>query len=495
MHTPAAEIRRLGPALILARVAGTSAIAKMELFTAPSDGGRGWIAGPSAGMHQRRMKTLPATTWNDILGHFRVNHSELVRGWFNDLEPVELDGGIVRIRTANEAQARYLDRHCRLPLTEAAQAATGRLVSVAFDIAEPSNGRAEGSLAEHLTELPINQDFTFDNFVTGPCNRLAHAAALAITEEPGRVYNPYFIHGAVGLGKTHLLQAICQSIRQRRPESRCSYISCETFANHFIEAVECGSLNQFRYRYRHVDVLVIDDIQFLAERERSQEEFFHTFNTLHQSQRQIILSADCAPGEIPSLEERLISRFNSGLVALVDRPCFETRMAIVRKKAKLRAIEVPEEVIREIASVVDTNIRELEGALTRVDAMSQTQGGRITLELAKAALRTSRRGTVGIPTILEAVAERFNLKVSDLQSKRRSKSVAFPRHLCMYLARRLTGQSLEAIGGYFGGRDHTTVLHASRTIGERMEKEPELRETVERLAAEVQNGVAHPSSV
>jgi chromosomal replication initiator protein len=258
--------------------------------------------------------------------------------------------------------------------------------------------------------------------------------------------------------------------------------------------VECGSLNQFRYRYRHVDVLVIDDIQFLAERERSQEEFFHTFNTLHQSQRQIVLSADCAPGEIPSLEERLISRFNSGLVALMDRPCFETRMAIVGKKAKLRAIEVPEEVIREVASALDTNIRELEGALTRLDALSQTQGGKITLELAKAALRTPQRGPVAIPTILEAVAERFSLKVSDLQSKRRSKSVTFPRHLCMYLARRMTGQSLEAIGGYFGGRDHTTVLHASRLIGDRMEQEPELRETVERLAAEVRNGAGHLSA-
>jgi chromosomal replication initiator protein len=441
------------------------------------------------------MSTLAATTWNDILGHFRVNHAELVRGWFSDLRPAEVDGGVVRIRAANEAQVRYLDRHCRLPLTEAAQAATGRLVTLAFDAtdAEQGNGRVDAR-GEPLSELPINPEFTFENFVTGPCNRLAHAAALAVSEEPGRVYNPYFIHGAVGLGKTHLLQAICQSVRQRRPDSRCSYLSCETFTNHFIEAVECGSLNQFRYRYRHVDVLVIDDIQFLAERERSQEEFFHTFNTLHQSQRQIVLSADCAPGEIPSLEERLISRFNSGLVALMDRPCFETRMAIVGKKAKLRAIEVPEEVIREVASALDTNIRELEGALTRLDALSQTQGGKITLELAKAALRTPQRGPVAIPTILEAVAERFSLKVSDLQSKRRSKSVTFPRHLCMYLARRMTGQSLEAIGGYFGGRDHTTVLHASRLIGDRMEQEPELRETVERLAAEVRNGAGHLSA-
>jgi chromosomal replication initiator protein len=259
------------------------------------------------------------------------------------------------------------------------------------------------------------------------------------------------------------------------------------FINHFMEAVEQGALHQFRYRYRHVDVLVIDDIQFLAERERSQEEFFHTFNTLHQSQKQVILSADCSPREIPRLEERLVSRFNSGLVALLDRPCFETRMAIVRKKAKLRCFEVPEDVIRLIASRFDANIRDLEGALTTLDALAQANGSPISAELASQAFGPAAGRTVKVPSILEVVARRFNVKVSDLQGKNRSKTVTLPRHLSMYLARSLTGCSLKEIGGYFGGRDHTTVLHASRSIDSSLASDPQLRSLLDELSTEVKN--------
>ncbi len=396
----------------------------------------------------------------------------------------------MRIRAANQAQARYLEQHCRLAFTEAAQAATGRLVSVAFEVDEAEeepNGQFHAPFVDDRDSLGLNSDFTFENFVTGPCNRLAHAAGVAIAGDPGQAYNPFFVHGGVGLGKTHLLQAICAALRDRSPRSRCYYISCETFINHFIEAVECGALHQFRYRYRHVDVLVIDDIQFLAERERSQEEFFHTFNTLHQSHRQIILSADCQPSEIPSLEERLVSRFNSGLVALMDRPCLETRMAIVRKKAKLRCITVDEKVVHLIASRIDTNIRDLEGALTRIDALSHAQGGKLTVDLAETALGGDTTQVIKIPVILEAVASRFDLKVSDLQSKNRSKTVTFPRHVCMYLARKLTTQSLEEIGNYFGGRDHTTVLHASRAISRRLEDDPQVHDLLQEMTIEVKN--------
>jgi chromosomal replication initiator protein len=285
------------------------------------------------------------------------------------------------------------------------------------------------------------------------------------------------------------LQAICHAVSSSRPGATCHYISCETFINHFIEAVESGALHQFRYRYRHVGVLVIDDIQFLAERERSQEEFFHTFNTLHQSQRQIILSADCSPSEIPSLEERLVSRFNSGLVALLDRPCLETRMAIVRKKAKLRCIEVPEDVVRLVAGRIDTNIRDLEGTLVKIDALSQTRTGEISIEDAREALGSDRERSVKIPAILEAAAEQFGVRVSDLQGKKRSKAVTYPRHVCMYLARQLTTQSLEDIGGYFGGRDHSTVLHASRAIGRQAEQDQELRQLLDEIALKVKNSV------
>lgn len=436
------------------------------------------------------MATPPATVWRDILGQVRLNHPQLARGWFSELQLTTVEDGVIHIGTCNHAQSDYLQQHCQAAFTEAAQAATGRLVSVTFD-AGPAREDRPGiavSLGNEPDQLLLNPDYTFDNFVTGPCNRLAHAAALAVADEPGRAYNPFFIHGPVGLGKTHLLQAICHAIRENRSDITSHYISCETFINDFIEAVELGALHRFRYRYRHADVLVIDDIQFLAERERSQEEFFHTFNTLHQSQRQIILSADCSPPEIPSLEERLISRFNSGLVALLDRPCLETRMAIIRKKAKLRCIEVPEEVVRLIAGRIDTNIRSLEGTLVKIDALSQTQSGAITPKIALEALGADSGRAVKIPAILEAVSKRFEVKVSDLQGKKRSKAVTHPRHVSIFLARQLTSQSLEEIGGYFGGRDHSTVLHASRTIERQAAEDPQFRALLDEIASEVKNG-------
>jgi chromosomal replication initiator protein len=435
------------------------------------------------------MPSTPDTVWSDILAQVRLNHPQLVRGWFADLGPPRIQDGIVHVTACNRAQVDYLRQHCQAAFLEAAQAATGRLVAVAFEADEGTDQAASYALSfdSEDSQLPLNPDYTFEHFVTGPSNRLAHAAALAVADGPGHTYNPFFAYGAVGLGKTHLLQAISHEIRRTSPTATCMYISCETFINHFIEAVERGAIHQFRYRYRHVDVLVIDDIQFLAERERSQEEFFHTFNTLHQSHRQIILSADCSPSEIPSLEERLVSRFNSGLVALLDRPCLETRMAIVRKKAKLRCIDVPEDVVRLIASRFDTNIRDLEGALLKIDAASQTGAGAITLEVAQKALGAAPDRVVAIPAILEAVARRLNVKVSDLQGKKRSRAVTYPRHVCMYLARQLTPQSLEEIGGYFGGRDHSTVLHASRAVARQVKEDAQLRQLLDEIGTEVKN--------
>ncbi|MFQ5494933.1 MAG: chromosomal replication initiator protein DnaA [Phycisphaerae bacterium] len=431
-----------------------------------------------------------STVWDDILSQIRLNHPPLIRGWFSELRLAELAGGVVRVRARNRAQKQYLEQHCRLAFSEAAQAATGRLVSVAFEAADLVDNRSESQTLAFETEtdqLQLNPDYRFDHFVTGPCNRLAHAAALAVAEAPGHAYNPFFVYGPVGLGKTHLLQAICHALPEETRDKKCLYISCETFINHFIEAVERGALHQFRYRYRHVGVLVIDDIQFLAERERSQEEFFHTFNALHQSHRQIILSADCSPSEIPSLEERLVSRFNSGLVALLDQPCLETRMAIVRNKARLRCIEVPDDVVRLIAGRVDTNIRELEGALIKIDALQQLRGGPVTVDLARESLGTEPTRSIRIPVIMETVARRFNIKVADLLSKKRSKAVTHPRHICMYLARVLTTQTLEEIGDYFGGRDHSTVLHANRTIARLADEDVRLSALLDEMASEVKN--------
>jgi chromosomal replication initiator protein len=288
----------------------------------------------------------------------------------------------------------------------------------------------------------------------------------------------------VGLGKSHLLQAACHHIRQNDPNSRILYISCETFTNHFVEAIERGALHQFRYRYRYVDVLVIDDIQFLAARERSREEFFHTFNTLYQAQKQIILSADESPHDIPSLEDRLVSRFNWGLVARIDPPGLETRMAIVRKKAKLRCMDLSEDVIAYIATIAENNAREIEGCLTRICALSHQYGGMIDLEIARQALGDESplpKKQISISDIFEVVMERYNVRLADLQGKRRNRSIAFPRQICMYMARELTQLSLEEIGGYFGGRDHTTVLHAVRTVASQRQQNPELEAALRQM--------------
>jgi chromosomal replication initiator protein len=362
------------------------------------------------------------------------------------------------------AQLNFCQSQCQQPFTAAAQQVTGRLVAVSFHCENLPRG---GVFNEGDAPLALNPDYVFENFVTGPCNRLPHAASVAVADAPGKAYNPLFIHGGVGLGKSHLLQAACQKVMEKNPDARILYLSCDSFINQFINAVETGDMNQFRHRYRNVDVMVIDDIHFLAGKDRTQEEFFHTFNTLYQSHKQIILSADCAPSEIPELEERLVSRFNWGLVARIEKPSYETRVAILQKKARLRGLSVPDDVLCYIATKVENNTRELEGAITKIQGMSMLQEGKIDLDLAKAALgetATAEQRRVTIQQIFDAVTKYYNVKQADLQGKKRHKSIAFPRQVCMFLARRHTRYSLEEIGGYFGGRDHTTVLHAVRTI-------------------------------
>jgi len=363
---------------------------------------------------------------------------------------------------------------------------TGRLVSVSFHCDNlPRGGVFSG---EGDQPLPLNPDYIFENFVTGPCNRLPHAASVAVSEQPGQAYNPLFIHGGVGLGKSHLLQAISQKVLEKQSNARILYLSCDSFINQFINAVETGEMNGFRHRYRHVDMLVIDDIHFLAGRDRTQEEFFHTFNTLYQQHKQIILSADCPPGEIPELEERLVSRFNWGLVARIDKPCYETRVAIVQKKARMRGLTLPDDVVCYIAAKVENNTRELEGAVTKIQGMAMLTKGEIDLELAKAALgesATPEQRRITIQNILDVVTKYYNVRLSDLQSKKRHKSIAFPRQVCMFLARRHTRYSLEEIGGYFGGRDHTTVLHAVRTVDGDTKSDREIAEQLTQIEAQL----------
>ncbi|MGP1347355.1 MAG: chromosomal replication initiator protein DnaA [Phycisphaerales bacterium] len=332
--------------------------------------------------------------------------------------------------------------------------------------------------------LLLNPDWTFEHFIIGAENNIAHAAALAVANNPGLAYNPLFIHGASGLGKTHLLQAICQHLLDTKPGIRICYISCEQFINRFIDDLQNGRMHTFRDHFRNADVLMIDDIQFLAKRDHTQEEFFHTFNALHQAQRQIVLSSDCVPEEIPELESRLVSRFRSGLVVPTKPPTYETRIRIVKAKARIRGMDISTEVAEYIASRINSNIRELEGAIVRLHVQSAAENQPPDLAIAKLALGDSpspSSGEVTIHQIVDVVTRHYGVKVTELQSKRKQKSIALPRQICMYLTRKHTRYSLEEIGGHFGGRDHTTVMHAVKTIESKRHTDDSLARALEVL--------------
>ncbi|MBE0537588.1 MAG: chromosomal replication initiator protein DnaA [Phycisphaerae bacterium] len=408
------------------------------------------------------------------------------RKWFDDLVVARLDAGILEVACPNEAAAQFLEDNCLSVFTQAAQHATGHLVAIRFVVNQAAG--ATPSLAVDPSAVRLHPDYTFESFVVGPCNRLAHASCIAVSHSPGNTYNPLFVYGAVGLGKTHLLHAVCHGVRKDTPDIRIQFLSCEEFVNRFITAIEQGLLAEFQSQFRTVDVLVIDDVQFLSEREQSQEEFFHTFNAIYNNHRQIILTADCAPGEIPAIEERLISRFKWGLVARLDAPSYETRVAIVQKKARLRGIDIGDEVAEYIAGKVIANIRELEGALTIIYATAQAAGEPINLQLARQALgrqQAETRKGVSITEIIDAVTRFYDVRLADLQSKRRSQSIALPRQVCMYLARNLTRHSLEEIGGHLGGRDHSTVLHAYGKIDELRRTDPQTRGQIDQLIAAI----------
>ncbi len=344
----------------------------------------------------------------------------------------------------------------------------------------PFQGSGDNDLPLRLNEL-----YTFDNYIIGPANSVAHASARAVGQNPGRAYNPLFIHGSVGLGKTHLLHAVCHEFMARFPGDRVCFLSCEEFTNEFVRSLQRNDVDSFRARFRNVHLLVIDDIHFLKGKERTQEEFFHTFNQLYQSNRQIVLSSDAAPNEIPTLEDRLVSRFGWGLVTQLEQPEMETRMAIVRRKAELMHIDVPNDVVEFIASHFRNNIRELEGALLSTRAYADVLAEPITLRVARTALRQSLQPVgmgITLDKITQAICERHQVKVSDLRSKRRGRSISEPRQIIMFLGRRLTSLSLDEIGDQFGGRDHSTVLYGVRKIEKRYQTDPAFAATLERLA-------------
>jgi chromosomal replication initiator protein len=329
-----------------------------------------------------------------------------------------------------------------------------------------------------------NPNYTFDKFVVGSCNRLAHASALATAENPGCAYNPLFIHGNVGLGKSHLLQAICHAVLRRDPNARVVYMSCEDFTNSFIQAIQTHQLDAFRSYYRGADVLVIDDVQFLANKDKTQDEFFHTFNALYDSQKQIVLSSDRPPLEIPTIQERLVSRFKWGLVAETEAPCLQTRTAIVRRKANGRGVELPEEVARFLAERVTTNIRELEGAVIKVVGIAAITEQPISLELAESCMRGMpiKHNQVTPDDVMALITGEFAISARELTGKGRTQTVSLPRQIAMYLLREHTENSLEDVGRIFGNRDHTTVLYAVTKIRERLQKDRMFKELIDGIS-------------
>ena len=335
----------------------------------------------------------------------------------------------------------------------------------------------------------LNPKYTFDTFVIGNSNRFAHAACVAVAESPAKAYNPLFLYGGVGLGKTHLMHAIGHHIMCQQEDPKVVYVSSEKFTNELINSIKNDKNEEFRNKYRNVDVLLIDDIQFIAGKEGTQEEFFHTFNALHEANKQIIISSDRPPKEIPTLEDRLRSRFEMGLITDIQPPDFETRIAILRKKAQLENINVPNEVMTYIAKYIKSNIRELEGARTRVVAYSSLTNKNISLELATEALKdiisSPKSEEITVNIIKEKVSEAFNIKMDDFNSKKRTRTIAYPRQIAMYICRELTDLSLPKIGSEFGGRDHTTVIHAHDKISKDIEENQQIKEKIDKIISDL----------
>jgi chromosomal replication initiator protein len=427
-------------------------------------------------------------------------NGEIFNLWFAPLKATGLNQEVLTLEVANDFCEFWLKENYSDLLLEVLAKSSGVPLKLSFHVNPGSTPISKAvdpllpvlapTVAEQETNDPTrNQIFnprnTFDTYVVGSNNTFAHAAAMAVAQAPGRSYNPLFVYGGVGLGKTHLLHAIGHYVVNHKKGARVTYVSSEKFTNEFIDGIQNNQLVRFRKRFRQTDVFLIDDIQFLAGKERIQEEFFHTFNTLHESHKQIVLTCDRPASEIPGLEQRLVSRFEWGLVTDLQPPDIETRLAILRKKEKIMGVELAEEVLNFLAQRIRTNVRRLEGALVRVASYTSLTGKKLTMEgienLLHEVLHEEGRYTITIATIQRKVAEHFDLRLADMASKRRPENIAFPRQIAMYLARQLTESSLNSIGEAFGGRDHGTVLHACRLVKDRMQVDPHVRQVVTHL--------------
>lgn len=436
--------------------------------------------------------------WNQSLSKMEKKISKpSFETWLKSTKAYMLQGDILTVTAPNEFARDWLEERYSHLISEVLLELTGEELEVKFIIPSnqeddefivpaPGKKRKKNENAQNdFNQSMLNTKNTFDTFVIGSGNRFAHAASLAVAEAPAKAYNPLFIYGGVGLGKTHLMHAIGHYVLEHNPRAKVVYLSSEKFTNEFINSIRDNKAGEFRDKYRSVDVLLIDDIQFLAGKEQTQEEFFHTFNALHEESKQIVISSDRPPKEIPTLEDRLRSRFEWGLITDITPPDLETRIAILRKKAKAEGLDIPNEAMLYIANQIDSNIRELEGALIRVVAYSSLINKDINADLAAEALKdiipSSKPRIITILDIQKTVGQHYSIKLEDFKAKKRTKTVAFPRQIAMYLSRELTDFSLPKIGDEFGGRDHTTVIHAHEKISKLLQTDSQLQRQVKEI--------------
>ncbi|MFH1800619.1 MAG: chromosomal replication initiator protein DnaA [Candidatus Omnitrophota bacterium] len=409
--------------------------------------------------------------------------------WFEPISLLGVSSDSLTVSVPDQYYGKWLEAHYQNLILSSAEEVLGHPLRIVYQVVEPSRtapSPPSPSLAKGKEEglSGLNQRYTFDAFVIGPGNRFAHAASVAVSESPAKQYNPLFMYGPTGLGKTHLLHSIANATIQRHPEFKILYISSEKFTNQLISAIQMKTTPQFRAKYRSLDLLLIDDVHFIAEKNSTQEEFFNTFNALYDAHKQIVVTSDRAPREIPGLEERLVSRFGWGLVTDIQPPDFETRVAILKKKMELETVVVPDDVAYFIAEKIKSNIRELEGALIRVVAYCTLTDSKVDVRLAQEILKDSFKEEAQkftIEGIQKTVADYFNVKVSDLRAKKRTVSVVRPRQIAMYLVRELTTHSFPEIGGFFGGKDHTTVLHSCNKIAAERDRDVATRGLLDKL--------------
>ncbi|KPJ64673.1 hypothetical protein AMK68_00945 [candidate division KD3-62 bacterium DG_56] len=443
--------------------------------------------------------------WQRALGEVQSKVSRAAfEGWLKHIKPVSLVDNLLTVAVPSEFARDWLERRARRPLVRALQDAAGRPLKVEFvctqmqlDLGVDTSAKSQPSqrprgASDDFGSTPLHPRYTFENFVVGNSNRLAHAAAQAVAKSPGRSYNPLFLYGGVGLGKTHLMQAIGHQVREHSPQQRVAYVSGDTFTYHVVTSIRDDRFSTFRRRYHSIDVWLVDDIQFIASRERTESEFFQAFNALYETGRQIVITSDRPPKELQVMDPRLCSRFEWGLIADIRPPDIETRMAILERKALQEGMTVPKEVIHYIATIAPSNIRVLEGALIKVTAAASLLGREISLALAIEHLRDHAVDPgdhpPSIAAVKKAVADHFHLEVEQLTARTRAHNIVLPRQLAMYLARELLSSSYPEIARQFGGKDHTTVMHACTKIKEKLASDSHLQAVVNELSANLQSG-------